>query len=225
MGIEQTERTDEGRETGRLEAFSDGVFAIAVTLLVLELKAPLPGDLRAGDSLLAALRHEWPAFLAFVTSFASILIMWVNHHNLMKQIKRVDHAFLLLNGLLLLGVTVVPFTTNLLAEYLREPGGRVAAVVYSGAYMFIAIGYNLMWRYASYRGRLLAHNADQRFIRDVNLQYLIGPTLYFIAVLLALFSAVASFGLNILLAVFFAFPPSLTKTITRSGRAGRGTSE
>src|SRR5437764_1235441 len=89
--FEEEERIEGGKETGRLEAFCDAVFAIAMTLLVLELRAPLPADLHGG-SLLTALHHEWPVFLAFVTSFASILIMWVNHHNFMKQIKRVDHA-------------------------------------------------------------------------------------------------------------------------------------
>jgi uncharacterized membrane protein len=211
--FEEAERIEEEKETGRLEAFCDAVFAIAMTLLILELKAPLPADLH-GSSLLAALHHEWPAFLAFVTSFASILIMWVNHHNLMMQVKRVDHAFLLLNGLLLFGVTIIPFTTDLIAEYLEEPGARVAAVIYSGAYMLIAISYNVLWRYASYRGRLLARDADLTFIRHINAQYLVGPVLYLVAFLLAFFSAVVSFAFIGLLAIFFAFPVSLTSRLT-----------
>ncbi|HET8628339.1 MAG TPA: TMEM175 family protein, partial [Thermomicrobiales bacterium] len=72
----------EEKETGRVEAFSDGVFAIAATLLVLELRVPLPGELAAGETLFTALRHAWPTYLAFVTSFATILIVWTNHHNL-----------------------------------------------------------------------------------------------------------------------------------------------
>ncbi len=95
MQTEEIERTGGEKETGRLEAFSDGVFAIAVTLLVLELRVPLPGSLREGERLLDALLHEWPAYLAFVTSFATILIVWVNHHNLFKLINRTDHYFLL----------------------------------------------------------------------------------------------------------------------------------
>jgi len=102
------------RETGRVEAFSDGVFAIAVTLLVLDLKVPKPGDL-GGESLLSALARQWPAFLAYLTSFATILVMWVNHHKMFNHIRRTDDRFLFLNGLLLLFVTFVPFPTALVA--------------------------------------------------------------------------------------------------------------
>src|SRR3954465_1296385 len=87
--------------TARLEAFSDGVFAIAVTLLVLELRVPLPDSLPEGTTLGQALRHEWPAYLAFITSFTTLLIVWVNHHNLFRLIERTDHALLLINGFLL----------------------------------------------------------------------------------------------------------------------------
>jgi uncharacterized membrane protein len=214
MQQEEIERIEEEKETGRLEAFCDGVFAIAMTLLVFELKTPLPADIPAGGNLLTALGHQWPVLLAFVTSFASILIMWVNHHNLMMQIKRVDHTFLLLNGLLLFGATIVPFTTNLIAEHLESSGARVAAVIYSGGWMLVAISYNLLWRYASYRARLLARDADLTFIRHINAQYLVGPILYLASFLLAFFSAMGSFALIGLIAIFFAFPVSLTSRLT-----------
>lgn len=214
MQAEEIERIEEEKETGRLEAFCDGVFAIAMTLLVFELKTPLPADVQSGETLLNALGHEWPQFLAFVISFASIFIMWVNHHNLMLQIKRVDHTFLLFTGLLLFGATIVPFTTNLIAEHLEAPSARIAAVIYSGGWMLVAISYNLLWRYASYRARLLARDADLTFIRHINAQYLVGPVLYLISFLLAFFSAMGSFVLIGLLAIFFAFPVSLTSRLT-----------
>src|SRR5258707_7291898 len=107
------------KETARVEAFSDGVFAIAITLLVLDLK--VPRDVPA-DHLAAELLRSWPSYGAFLVSFATIGIMWLNHHRLFTLIHRVDHALLVLNGLLLLTVTVVPFPTSLLAAYLGRDG-------------------------------------------------------------------------------------------------------
>ena len=122
----------EEKETGRIEAFSDGVFAIAITLLVLELKVPhLAGDAEPG-ALAAALLKQWPSYLAFVTSFFTILIMWANHHAIFNLVHKTDAEFLFANGFLLLLVTVVPFPTALLAEYLIKPGAPVAAAVYAG---------------------------------------------------------------------------------------------
>jgi len=113
LRTEEKEHVVAENETGRLEAFSDGVIAVAITLLVLDIKVPHATDL-GGGTLLRALSHQWPVYLAYLTSFATILVMWLNHHNLFKQIKRVDHTLLLLNGLLLLGVTLVPFPTALI---------------------------------------------------------------------------------------------------------------
>src|SRR5262245_58066326 len=105
--------TDEVKETARIEAFSDGVFAIAITLLVLDMKVPGSKDLPADVRLISVLGRQWPTYLAYVTSFLTILIMWVNHHRLFQHIKRTDNPFLMLNGLLLMGVTIVPFPTGL----------------------------------------------------------------------------------------------------------------
>jgi uncharacterized membrane protein len=197
------------KETGRLEAFSDGVFAIAVTLLVLELRAPLPGTLHEGESLLHALLHEWPAYLAFVTSFATILIMWINHHNIFKLIVRTDHIFLLLNGFLLLTVTFIPFPTNVIAEYIREPEARTASVFYAGTFLLMAIAFNLVWRYAAHDQRLLARNVDMRLVRIINKQFQIGPLPYVLCVVVAVINGIAGFSLIIALAVYWALPEHL----------------
>src|SRR5690348_10117444 len=108
MSIDRPQEAD-ARETARIEAFSDGVFAVAATLLVLDLK--VPHDAAGGQGLVRALAGEWPAYLAFVTSFAFIGIMWINHHRLFTLIRRSDNLLLVFNGLLLLGVTFVPFAT------------------------------------------------------------------------------------------------------------------
>lgn len=203
----ETEPT-ETRETGRLEAFSGGVFAIAVTLLVLELRAPLPGALREGESLARALLDMWPAYLAFATSFATLLIVWVNHHNLFKMIVRTDHA-LLLNGFLLFTVTLIPFPTNIVAEYIREPQARAAAAFYSGAFLAMAVAFNLLWRYASHGGRLLARGVDRRLVDTINKQFRIGPLTYVVAFAVSFINGIAGCALIILLAIYWALPEHL----------------
>src|SRR5207244_3471037 len=120
------------KETARVEAFSDGVFAIAITLLVLDLKVPRahPPD----ENLLAYLLSQWPTYAAFLSSFTTIGIMWLNHHRLFNLIGRVDTPLMIYNGLLLLGVTLTPWPTALVAEYHGRPGEMLAALVYTGLF-------------------------------------------------------------------------------------------
>ena len=191
----------EEKETGRVEAFSDGVFAIAITLLVLDLKVPQSGPLLSG--LLA----EWPVFAAYLISFLFILIMWINHHWMFQHIVRVDGPFLQLNGLLLLGVTVVPFPTSMVADYLFTSEQTTAVAIYSGWFLLIAVFFNLLWRYASSSGRLLRH-ADARadLARVTSQRYRWGPPAYFAAFALAFVWPPGSLLLNLLLAIYYALP-------------------
>lgn len=210
--------TDAGeKETGRLEAFSDGVFAIAITLLVLNLKVPKPSDL-GGRTLAAELVHQWPTFLAYLTSFATILVMWVNHHIMFTRIHRVDQPFLFLNGFLLLLVTFVPFPTDLIAEHLqsRGEGARTAGLFYAGTYVVIAVAFRAMWLYASKGGRLLGAHVPPERIDEITRQYAPGIPMYLIAFGLAFFSVEASLGLCMALAVFFAFTGAMPKRFRRS---------
>lgn len=193
-------------ETARVEAFSDGVFAIAITLLVLDIKVPSPGAVPLSRQLLA----DWPFYFAFVVSFAFIGIMWINHHRLFTHIKRSDNLLLILNLLLLLGVTSVPFPTAVLAANLGHPGQRAATVLFNATYLFIAIVFNSLWRYATSRNHhLLAANADFAAADRITRQYLFGPLLYLICLGLAWVSVAASLALNAALACFFAFPPEI----------------
>lgn len=194
----------EAGETARIEAFSDGVFAIAITLLVLDLK--VPHDMAEGRDLLAALFNQWPAYLAFVTSFATIGIMWLNHHRMFTLIKRADDGLLLLNSLLLLGITFVPFPTALVAAYVQRRGDRVAALVYSGTFTVIAVVFNLLWGYACHRHRLLHSRADPAMVRAITRAYAFGPPLYLLSFGLAWVSVPASLATNVALALFFALP-------------------
>jgi uncharacterized membrane protein len=190
-------------ETGRIEAFSDGVVAIAMTMLGLELKAP-PG---AGGSLAASLAAAWPSYLAFFTSFVTVTIVWINHHRLFTHIVHVDHALLLLNSLLLMVVTLVPFGTAVLADHITDPEQqRTAAMLYSGIFIALTGAFNLLWRHAARHHRLLDRAADQRTIRRINLQYGFGRLLYVGSLGLALFAPWASVALNLLVVGFFALP-------------------
>ena len=199
-----SQEANQSKETGRVEAFSDGVIAIAITLLVLDIK--VPRDLPEAASLLGALLAQWPSYFAFATSFATIGIMWINHHRMFSLIQRADQMLLVLNGLLLMCITFVPFPTSLLAEYLGEPEQRTAALVYSGTFVVTAIMFNLLWRYASYKNRLIDPRSDPAAVRGISGQYAFGPLLYLAAFILAFVSATASLALNMLLAVFFAIP-------------------
>ncbi|SRR5579883_568231 len=204
-------------ETGRVEAFSDGVFAIAMTLLVLDLK--VPHDLAPGQTLMGALVAEWPTFLAFVTSYATILIMWVNHHRLFAHIGRWDDRLLFSNGLLLFGVVVLPFTTSLVATYLDRPGHEAAAMVYNGIFVLIAVCYNVLWRSASRGGRLLGPDHDPDIVRQITDSYRWGPLIYAVVFVVGIASVTVSLLLNLALALYFALPSALAAHIARRGRS------
>jgi TMEM175 potassium channel family protein len=187
-------------ETARLEAFSDGVYAIAITLLVLDLKVPTVQD----GKLASALLHQWPMYFAFLISFAFIGIMWVNHHRLFNHIRRCDDRLLFLNLLLLLGVTVVPFPTALLAAHLKGGDARVAAEVFNGTYVMIAIFFNVLWHHAVGAG--LLDSATQESAHAISRQYAVGPISYLACFALTWVSVPLSLAVNIALAIFFALP-------------------
>lgn len=190
------------KETGRLEAFSDGVFAIAITLLILNIEVP-PLD---EGTLAEAILKQWPAFLAYAVAFLSILIMWINHHALFKHIHHIDRLFLILNGLLLMMITFVNYPTALLTRYLTNERGRTsAAIFFSATFVVLAILYNVLWRYAAHNGRLLGPHPNRVAVETITRQYQFGPLVYGVALILALFSPPASLILNGLLAIYFGF--------------------
>jgi uncharacterized membrane protein len=195
-------------ETTRVEAFSDGVFAIAITLLILEIKVPLPGS----GELRRELLRQWPSYVSFAISFGFIGIMWMNHHRLFNHIERCDDLLLVFNLLLLLGVTVVPFPTAVLAMHMGRPDQRTAVILFNATYVFIAVFFNVLWRYAASSKRgLLAPDVDTASVASITRQYAFGPILYLVCLGLAWVSVPASLLMNIGLACFFALPPSWGK--------------
>lgn len=212
--IEAMAERDEEKETARIEAFSDGVFAIAITLLILEVKVPHPGQ---EGSLWSALTHQWTTWLAFLASFFTIGVMWVNHHRLFTLIRRSDDRLLLRNGLLLLAVTIVPYPTSLLAQYVRTDESRLAATIYSVHGLLIALAYTGLFRYAV-RGRLLGKRISLAAAEDIARQYRFGPFLYLIAIALAQWNGIATLIFALGLAMFFALPPA---ALRHPGHASR----
>ncbi len=191
-------------ETARVEAFSDGVFAIAITLLVLEIKVPAPG----ATPLALQLIRQWPSYVSFVIGFMFIGIMWINHHRMFTNIKRSDTVLMILNLALLLGVTALPFPTAVLAAHLGTPGERTAVMLFNGTCVFIGIAFNALWRYAvSKRTLMLGAEVNVEAAKKLSQQYAFGPVLYAVCFALAWVNVPASLGLNALLACFFALPP------------------
>lgn len=194
------------KETGRIEAFSDGVFAVAITLLVLNIQPPHEFPLTDTALMEKLLQEQWPIYLAFITSFFTIGVMWINHHRLFTHIKRTDNTLLLFNLLLLLVIVFVPFPTVLVADYIAFPEHHTAALIYSGTCIVLAICYNLLWRHASHENRLLGSNADQDAVQAITQQYRYGPLFYVATFAIAFISAPASIILNMFIALFFALP-------------------
>ena len=165
--------------TTRLEAFSDGVFAIAITLLILEIKVP-----HAEHGLWAGLASLWPSYIAFGMSFIVILIMWVNHHELMRMIERVNYPILFANGLLLLTVTFVPFPTAVLAEHLPTASASDAVAFYCATFAVNGGTWNLLFRTMVRSGRLRPE-INSKTITGVRKAYYLGLGVYVAAALLA----------------------------------------
>jgi uncharacterized membrane protein len=188
--------------TGRLETFADGVFAIAATLLILDVH-------RTGDaSVSASLFHAWPSYLAYAISFFTIGIIWVNHHTVMKQIDRVDRTFLFLNVLFLMVVAFSPFPTRVLAETLRD-GSKAAAFAYGLTFTCMSITYALLWFYAATGRRLIAASADQRVVSGISRSFAPGSAIYGLATLSSLISPYLAVALYAAIALFYVLESSL----------------
>ncbi len=195
---------EEHANTGRLEAFSDGVFAIAITLLVLEIGVP---HVRAGESLPDALRHLWPSYFGYAVSFLTIGVMWVNHHAMFKDIDRQDHTLLVLNLLLLMSISFLPFPTAVIAVNIRDEHGRLAATLaYGTTFTIIAMAFDAMWLYAVAGRRLIDEHVSDARLTSRTKRYLPGPLMYGITLPLAFISPWISLALYAAYAIFWLLP-------------------
>jgi uncharacterized membrane protein len=193
--------------TRRLEAFADGVFAIAATLLILNVDAQVgEGSGAIGHRLLAI----WPSYIAYAVSFVTIGIIWSNHHTVMGQLGRVNRVFLLQNVFLLMCVAFLPFPTRLVAEHLRDRHDlQPAALAYGATMTVVSILYVTLWLYAARGRRLLRKDSDPRTVNGITRSYLPGSPLYLTATLLALASPLASVALYGAIALFYVIESSI----------------
>ncbi len=189
----------------RLETFADGVFAIAATLLILNVDTQVAGDVTNLDSKLLDI---WPSYLAYAVSFVTIGIMWVNHHTIMNQVVRIDRRFMFATIGLLMCIAFVPFPTRLVAEHIRGEGAEAAALAYGLTMVATAIMFDITWFYASVGGRLLSRDADPAVVSGLNRGYLPGPWIYLAATLIAFASPGASVILFGAIALFYVVESS-----------------
>ena len=191
-------------ETGRVEAFSDGVFAIAITLLILAVgfeQSIADGDLQH------QLLHLWPAYIAYAISFLTVGIMWINHHQIFLHFRIVDRTLLLLNILLLMCISFTPFPTRVVAEHAHDASDRQAAAVLYGITMtFTAICFFAVWYYGS--RRLLRPDANMREVDGITRSYLPGAPIYAVATLVAFVNPIVSLIIFGSLAIFYAISSS-----------------
>ncbi len=188
-------------DTRRAEAFSDGVFAVAITVLVFDLLSIGRGVLTAG-----VLLHAWPNYFAYVVSFITIGIMWMNHHTILAHVRRVDRPLLVLNLLLLMGIVAIPFPTALVAEHLGKIGGAPATVTYGLVMIAISAGFDAMWVYVVTHAPSLGAAVPQGALRQSIPGFTLGGAVYVAATLIAAFwsplVALIIFGL---LGVYYLF--------------------
>ncbi|HSX21230.1 MAG TPA: TMEM175 family protein [Gaiellaceae bacterium] len=185
-------------ETSRLETFADGVFAIAATLLIIYVSADAPGG-----GLGPALQHHWPQYAAYLVTFVTIGIWWVNHHLVMTMIGRADRAFLFANIALLACIAFLPYPTKLVAEHFRDNGARAAVLTYGLTMTAAALCFSLVWFYAAMNRRLIAESVDQRMVDHITHSIIPGVPINVGATLLALWSPHAAIALFVALTLFY----------------------
>ncbi|HEY3612301.1 MAG TPA: TMEM175 family protein [Gaiellales bacterium] len=204
---------------GRLHALVDGVFAIAVTLLVLDLPRPDGSDRLAHDLL-----HAWPSYVAYLVSFVIVGVLWIEHHGMMSAVRYVNRRFLERTLVFLLFVSLIPWPTALAAEYVTDGGSaaRTVAVLYAATMLLLSLAMTANWRYLLLHPELVAEPARPAFPAGTR-RSLIASAVYVPALLLALVSPDASFALDAIVAVYFAVSRSeVPGLIHRAALAGEG---
>ncbi|MBV8691161.1 MAG: DUF1211 domain-containing protein [Actinobacteria bacterium] len=198
---------DNVTETTRLEAFSDGVLAVAITLLVLDLHDP---GVHLPHGLARALLDQWPAYATYAVSFLTIGVIWVNHHDVFDRIAAVDRRLKFINLLLLMVVVVIPFSTALLSHHFRDgSNGHAAAVFYGLVAMAMGLAFTSMWVYLGRHPELLADGHDAAYARGRSVRTAVfGPAVYAVATVIGLVSAAASLILYAAVPMYFAFARS-----------------
>jgi uncharacterized membrane protein len=202
--VARTEDHLQPNETQRIEAFSDGVFAIAITLLIIEIGVP---HVSGNESLASALGDLWPSYGAYVLSFVMIGIYWANHHSFFRLFVRADHYFLVLNVVFLMAIAFLPFPTAVLGEYLDDAAQRDTAVtLYAFGLLLPAFGWIVVWLYANARG-LVDERLAPEYVRFLTVQYLLSNLLYGSALLLSFLDPWIALVIVVVLTLLYLLPP------------------
>jgi len=154
------------KETSRIEAFSDGIFCVAITLLAIDIGVEVK-TLETNQGLLNSLIHLWPKYLAYFISFVNVLLAWIGHHSLFKNMVRTDHFVMVSNGFLLMLVALVPFPTKTLGLFLLTGAFKTAVTFYTGYFVLISIAFRLLWHAASRKKEFLVDHLSEREIRTI----------------------------------------------------------
>jgi uncharacterized membrane protein len=195
------ETSPEQKETSRVEAFSDGVFAVAVTLLILTIRVP---QLSTTTTIPQQVVGQWPFFLVYAVSFLSILVMWANHHGIFNLVIRTDRVLILLNGVLLMLITFFDYPTAVVGAALQANNSQqFAAMFYTGTLVVLTIVYQLFWRYIATHPSLVDQHVNPATIQRITREYRFGPVFYLIAFGLAYINALAGIVATLLLAIYF----------------------
>ena len=203
----------------RTEAFSDGVFAIAATLLVLDVHVPV-----ANGTLLSAVLDAWPAYASYAVSFITIGIIWINHHAIFDQLRQVDRVLLVLNLLLLLFVALIPFPTTLLATYLQAGHDEaVAGATYGVAMTLMGLAFGTLWAYVLWSDGLHSVKIDPARKRRLLLRFAAGSPVYAAGIVVALVNAKISLLIYAALAIYYLWAPIPIRGSTGPQQRGQHT--
>jgi uncharacterized membrane protein len=196
-------------EKSRLEAFSDGVLAIAITLLIIEVRVPHAAQGELWNEMLAS----WPHFAAYAVSFVIIGIIWVNHHGLMLLVERADRPLLFFNLLLLMFIVVIPFSTALLADYIRAgDNAEIAAAFYSLTMLCTALAFQALWRWITRAGGALRSPLDPATKRATMVRFGAGVVAYLGTVAFSFVSPIGTLGAHLLIALYYVFDQLTVRT-------------
>jgi uncharacterized membrane protein len=203
---------------GRMEAFSDGVLAIVITLLILDVKVPPSAEGHLGREL----AQQWPQYAAYLVSFLIVGIIWLNHHAVIGLLRRTDHTLQVLNLLLLLPISVLPWPTAVLAEYVREgtdSDQRIAVLLYGVTSSVMAVAFNLLWRYLLRHDELRRPEVTREALAVRNRRFNVGAPAYPVATALGLLSVPLFLALMFALAILYLLPTPEVRGATPEARS------
>ena len=200
--------------TRRLEAFSDNVFSIAITLLILEIKIPSADEVHGAGGLWPALAARWPNYIGYLMSFLVVGVMWTNHHAIFEYLRRINRKLIIANLFLLLGISFLPFPTAVLADHLSDESTRNAATVFYGATLaYTSLMFNILWWVGRSEERFVESSMPEHGRRTITLRYAVALVAYVLATLLAFVNVWLSLAIHLLLTAWNAFSERKKKNV------------